>query len=62
MEKIELKIGEIRMIKGIKVQCVKYDFPLCYPDCALFAKDCTGIACAWDQRDDKQNVVFKKIE
>lgn len=65
MENKELAVGEIGVIDGVKVQCVKDRHTNgCHNLCAFRKESCFHRAslCSSRKRTDNTSVYFKKIE
>lgn len=65
METKELAVGEIGVIDGVKVQCVKdHDSDGCRSVCVFRKESCyyTASLCSSRRRTDHTDVYFKKVE
>jgi len=69
---IQLRVGEIREIKGVKIQCIQAESFSSVNTCqkCVFASKESGVErcmagdlmCFSFKREDKKNVYFKKVK
>jgi len=63
----EIKIGEVGIIDGVKVKCVKSIAGMCGFDdgktpCQFYEYRCIEMNCSADNRHDKTDVFYSKVE
>ena len=59
---MEIKIGEVFKVNGIKLICIEETTDNACSNCYFNGKGCSSYICAQDERKDKKNVIFRLME